>query len=108
MVNQLTIEEQVAQLTVEEKNKILKIGKSATIIGSVIIALMLLWFLGGICLMIAPPLGVELDYFKLGLGIIGGGVIGFAALIAMIIIIKVKYPFYSDKKLSHIKKLNNK
>ena len=108
MVDQLSIEEQVAQLTAEEKNKVLKIGKSATIIGSVIIALMLLWFLGGIYLMIAPPLGIELDFIKLGLGIIGGGVIGFVALIAMIIIIKVKYPFYSDKKLSYIKKLNKK
>ena len=108
MENQLSIEEQVTQLTAEEKYKVLKIGKAATIIGSVIIALMLLWVFVGIYLMIDPPLGVEMDYSKLGLGIIGGSVIGFGALIAMIIIIKVKYPFYSDKKFSYIKKLNKK
>ena len=106
MANKSSVEEQVAQLTEEEKDQILRAGKIATIIGSIIIALMVVWTFLGIYLIVNPPFGVEIDYIQMGLGIIGGGVIGMAALVVMAIIIKGKYPFYSDKKLSYIKKLN--
>ena len=108
MAHQLSIEEQVAQLTEEEKNKILKIGKVVSIIGIIIIALMILWCLMGCYLMMNLPLTAEINLVQMELGIIGGEVIGFAAIIAMLIFVKVKYPFYSDKKLIYIKKSNQK
>ena len=109
MANKLSIEEQAAQLTEEEKKKILKIGKSSTTIGAIILALMGLWGAFGTYLLYDPPLGVDMGYYtKMFLGIMAGEVIGFAAIVAVSIIVKVKYPFYSDKKYSYIKKLYKK
>ncbi len=101
----MSIEEQVAQLTEEQQDQILKIGKKSTVIGGVIIALMVLWILGGLLLLVATPVGVELGFTTIGLGIIVGAVVGFGAIIGMTLIIKRKYPYYSDKKLEYIKKM---
>ena len=108
MQNKVSIEEQVAQLTKEQQDKIVRIGKVSGIIGSIIIVLMLLWTVVGMYLVMDPPLTMDIDPIKIGIGIIVGSVIGFIALLSVILFVKIKYPFYSDAKLKYITKARKK
>jgi len=100
----LTIEDQVSQLTQEQQKKILKIHKVANIVASIIYTLVVIWIAFGMYLTFCPPITMDVDYTKIGLGIIGGGSIGVACVFAMLLFIKIKFPYYSEAKAKYIKR----
>lgn len=106
MANTLTIAEQVAQLTQEQQDKIIKVGKIAVILQ---LAGGIPWFivaLLGMCSMISPPLGLSVSgYDKLFLGLMLWLVIGALYIIGILVFVKVKYPYYSDAKWRYINKM---
>lgn len=96
-----SIEEQVAELTEEQKETILKVSKYGGIVMAVVtIPIVLLAFLG-LLIMITDPLmftdQATIGYFTFI-------VLGMTAILSILVFIKIKFPFYSDKKASYIKK----
>lgn len=108
MKEKISIEEQVAQLTPAQQDTILKIGKIASIIIILVDIPLMLSLLYGIYCMIDPPLFVEMDHMKMGLGIMIEGVIIAVLNFAGALFIKVQFPYYSDAKYTYIKKMRKK
>ncbi len=102
----MPIEEQVAQLTPEQQDKIVKIGKIGLVIELIV---GIPWFIIlalGAWVTINPPLGFDYsNYDRLHLGwnmLFFTGVICF---VGMLVFMKIKYPYYSDAKYRYIKKM---
>ena len=105
MKNKKSIEEQVAELTLEQQDKIIKVGKVATalqLVGGIpwfLLCLMGLWVI------INPPLSMSWsDYDKLYLGFLTLLVIGAVYVLGIFLFVKIKYPYYSDTKWRYIAK----
>ncbi len=106
MSQKMKIEDQVAELTLEQQDKIVKVGKIATalqLIGGIpwfIVAILGIWT------MISPPLGFDYnDYDKLFLGLIAWLIIGGLYVVGILVFVKIKYPYYSDAKCNYIIKI---
>jgi len=112
MKDKRTIQEQVSQMTEAQKDKIIKVGKVAQIIQLVggiplfILSLLAMWVL------ISPPLGFDImDYDSLFGGAVTIWVITAIYFAIIPIVVKIKYPEYSDKKWNYIhkeRKINKK
>ena len=104
MENEMTIEQQVAQLTPQQRDTIIKIDKTTTIITVIILSVWGLWLLLGAYLLINPPLGVQMDFGVYSAGVMVASLIAAACFFGTALFVKAKFPFYSDKKLAYIKK----
>ena len=97
-----SVEEQVAELTEEQKDTILKVDKYGTII---VLALtlpgLLLLCLGLFFMITEATLFTETAYK--GFQVLGGIILAIS--VAAIVFIKVKFPYYTDKKASYIRKI---
>ena len=105
MKREVSIEEQIAELTPEQQNKVLKAGKFA-IIGCALVGIP--WILGcilGLFVLIDPPLGFDhSNYNGLCIGYFMWAIIGFLLYMMVPIITKLVWPYYSDAKFRYIKK----
>ena len=101
MANRQSIEEQVAALTPEQRNKIPRIGKIATIAQLVVAIPLLVLELMGLIYMFTNPLDVTDAFFG---GFITGLVLAFLWVLGVVLFVKIKYPYYSDAKAKYIKK----
>jgi hypothetical protein len=106
MANKINVEEQVAQLSQEQQDKIYKVGIIALVlqlIGGIP------WFIGVVsCLytMIALPASFDLaNYDKLFIGFIVWLILGAAYVIGISVFVKIKFPYYSDAKWNYINKM---
>ena len=103
MKEKLSIEEQVRNLTPEEQDKVVKVGKIATalmLIGG--IPLMIICALGALTMM-DPPANLtydNMDKFMIGFYTALG--VGIAYIIGIFLFVKIKYPFYSDAKCRYL------
>lgn len=106
MANKISIEEQVAQLSQEEQDKIIKAGKIASALQLII---GIPWFIIavlGLITMINPPLRFDYnDYDKLYFGLMIWLFIGAALITGILVFVKVKFPYYSDAKWRYINKM---
>lgn len=94
-----TIEQQVSELTEEQKDTVLKVAKYGTIILlAVTLPGVLLMCLGMFFMITQPTLFSESAYK--GFQILGGIII-FISLV-IIAIIKIKFPYYNDKVANYI------
>ena len=100
-----TLQEQIAEMTEEQKDKIMKVGKVAQIIqlaGGIplfILSLLAAWVI------ISPPLGFDMmNYDKLFIGGATIWIVTAAYFVGVLLFVKVKYPEYSDKKWNYIHK----
>jgi len=97
------IEEQVAELTEEQKDNILKVDKYAMIIAACaslpIIAVLIIVLLGFVDKSARYRIG---DAYLIALAVIC--VLTFAVCIGAVLFIRSKYPYYSDNKSAYIKK----
>ncbi len=105
MANKVNIEEQVAQLSQEQQDKIIKVGKIATalqLIGGIpwiIVAALGVWA------MINPPLRFDYaNYDKVFIGLMTWIFIGAVYIIGILLFVKIRYPYYSDAKWRYINK----
>ena len=101
MSNKKSIEEQVAELTEKQKDTVVKVG----IWGSVILAVctipaLIFFVLGSITMITSPSLMTEEAF--IGWMILGALIMIF--VIAYMVILKVAFPYYSDKKCNYIQK----
>lgn len=101
MANRQSIEEQVAALTPEQRNKIPRIGKIATIAQLVVAIPLLVLELMGLIYMFTNPLDVTDAFFG---GFITVLVLAFLWVLGVVLFVKIKYPYYSDAKAKYIKK----
>lgn len=104
MKDQLSIEEQVAQLTEEQKDTILKvdlIGGLCVLLGVVPVVVLMLFNMLAI-------LDVSLPFE------IAGGMVAvnfvlmalcFVFVIGVLVFVKIKFPYYSGKKCDYIRKM---
>ena len=103
---QKTIEEQVNELTEKQKATIIKVGKVALTLQLIVaIPILLLCIIGLFC-MVNPPLGFDYsDTNKLFSGIMILLVIMAVWVIGLLAFVKIKWPYYSDKKWQYINKM---
>lgn len=105
MKDKKSIEQQVAELTQEQQDKLFKIGKTAfafQLIGGIpwLILLML-----GLWVIISPPIGFDYaDYNKLYIGFMTWAVIGVVYILGILAVVKIKCPYYSDERWKFINK----
>ena len=101
-----TIEEQVNELTEKQKDTVIKVGKIALTMQLVVtIPVMLLCIVGLIC-MASPPAGFDYsDTDKLANGIMILLAIMAVYDIGLLAFVKIKWPYYSDKKWHYINKM---
>ena len=108
MENQVpkTIEEQVNELTEQEKDTVIKVGKIALILQLIVaIPVILLCIIGLFC-MVNPPMGFDYsDTDKIFSGIITLLIIMAVWVIGLLAFVKIKWPYYSDKKWQYIHKM---
>ena len=105
-VDKKSIEEQVAELTQEQQDKILKVGKTAMIWQLVVGVPWFIFTILGFFTLTNPPIGFDYSNFdKLYLGYMTFLVIGAAYLVGVLVFVKIKYPFYSDAKWKYINKM---
>ena len=104
MMDKRSIEEQVAELTEQQKDTVLKVAKYGTIATLCIPAPFIIFSLLGLITMILDPLKFT-DEAMIGFYIVLA--IGVLIAIGINVFIKIKYPFYSDKKASYIRKNHN-
>lgn len=104
-----SIAEQVAALSQEKQDKIVKIGKRATLmqlsvgIPWLILSALGLWF------MINPPLSFDYnDYDRLYISLMIWIILGAVYILGIFIYILVKYPYYSDARWRYITKMRKK
>ncbi len=109
MAKQESVEEQVAALTQEQRDTIVKVGNKAVIL---LIAGMMLWlFIAalGFYAMVNPPSWLDYTaYDKLYVGMLTWMAIGAIYVVGIYLFVKIKYPYYSDAKCKYIKKLRKK
>ena len=96
-----TIEQQVAELSEEQKNTVLKVDKYGTIIVLALTLPGLLLLCLGLFFMITEATLFTEEAYK-GFQILGGIVLAIS--LAAIVFIKIKFPYYSDKAASYIRK----
>lgn len=109
MANKTTIEEQVAQLSQEQQDKIIKVGKVALIIELIVGIPWIIISLLGLWVIAKPPLGFDYDnYDSLYKGFYIWLAIGLVILIGIVAFVKIKYPYYSDAKWKYINKKRKK
>ncbi|MBR2620752.1 MAG: hypothetical protein IKC97_00055 [Clostridia bacterium] len=99
---QKKLEEEVAALTEEQKDTILKVAKYATIIEIPIMIIGLSIVFGGLFLMF-----INLDlFYEMGIYLPWQihNIIFANVMIGGFIFIKCKFPYYSDRKAAYIKK----
>ena len=103
---QKTIEEQVNELTEKQKDTIIKVGKIVPTLQLVVaIPLLVLCIIGMNC-MVNPPLGFDYsDTDKLFLGVITLWMIMGIWVIGLVVFVKIKWPYYSNKKWRYINKM---
>jgi len=101
MANQLSIAEQVAALTPEQRNKIPRIGKIAMIVQLVVAIPLLVLELFGLIYMLTNPLDVTDAFFG---GFLTVFALAFLWVVGVLLFVKIKYPYYSDAKAKYIKK----
>ncbi len=101
-----TIENQVNELTEKQKDTIIKVGKVAlTLQLIVVIPIILLCIIGLFC-MVNPPSGFDYsDTDKMFSGIMILLVIMAVWVIGLLAFVKIKWPYYSDKKWQYINKI---
>ena len=105
MANKTPIEEQVAQLTREQQDKIIKVGKIAVTLQLIGGIPWMIFLALGLWVMTNPPIGFDYgDYDKLYLGLMTWLVIGFLYIAGILLFVKIKYPYYSDAKWRYINK----
>ena len=100
-----TIEEQVNDLTEQQKDTIIKVGKIALVFQLVVAIPILLICIIGVFCMANPPAGSAFDADKLFSGIITLLVIMGVYVIGILVFVKIKWPYYSDKKWQYINKM---
>lgn len=103
MANKPDVAQEVAQLSQEQQDTIIKVGKRALFWQMIVAIPWLILMILGIFVLIDPPLDFDYnDYGKLYLGYLTLAVLGAAYLIGVLVFVKVKYPFYSDAKWRYI------
>ena len=103
---QKTIEEQVEELTEKQKDTIIKVGKIALALQLIVaIPILVLCIIGLFC-MVNPPMGFDYsDTDKMFTGIMILFVIMAVWVIGLLVFVKIKWPYYSDKKWQYINKM---
>ena len=96
-----TIEQQVAELTEEQKQTILKVDKYGMIILLVLTVPGLLFMMAGVFFLMTTASALHQDTYNWVL--IAGGVV-LAVSLSMFLFIRFRYPYYSDKKCSYLRK----
>ena len=102
MKDNKSIAEQVAELTEEQQNKLMKVGFWGTIIMCAVLIPLIVLVLLGLFIMISDPMKME-----------GAAYYGFLILCAItailaiggIFVIKSICPYYNDRKYVYIKKM---
>ena len=108
MENQITktVEEQVNELTEKQKDTIIKVGKIALALQLVVAIPVLVLCIGGLFCMVNPPMGFDYsDTDKMFSGIITLLVIMAVWVVGLLVFVKVKWTYYSDKKWQYINKM---
>lgn len=106
---QKTIEEQVNELTEQQKNTIIKVGKRALALQLIGAIPMLVLCIIGLYSMVNPPMGYDyMDSEKIFSGIMTLLVIMAVYVIGITVFVKVKWPYYSDKKWQYINKMRKR
>ncbi len=101
MAKKMKIEEQVAQLTQEQQDKIVRVGKVSRSLELGVGIPYIISLILGFLILVNLPLSFDSVFFH-GFQIwCGNGVVFFLGLL---IFIKVKYPYYSDAKWRYIVK----
>ncbi len=99
------IEEQVAELTQEQQDKIIKVGKIGVALQLIGGIPWLILSILGIFTLINPPLDFDYNnYDKLFIGLITLLILGMLYIFGILIFVKIKYPYYSDAKWKYINK----
>ena len=105
MKNKQSVEEQVTELTTAQQDKILKVGKISVIIQAIFLVPLLIYaicgllFIGSVASSMTSGLGLLYGSFSVGL------VLCYIPQLIVVIVVKVKYPFYSDAKYRYISKM---
>lgn len=102
MANNISMEEQVAQLTQEQQDKIIKVGKIA-------VALQLIGGIPWLIMVIAQFLRLINSYSYFDREAAMGAltiwlIIGCVYLVGIFAFVKIKYPYYSDARWKYINK----
>lgn len=108
MDNQIkkTVEEQVNELTEKQKDTIIKVGKIALALQLIVAIPVLVLCIIGLFCMVNPPMGFDYSNTdKIYSGIITLLVIMAVWVIGLLVFVKVKWPYYSDKKWQYINKM---
>ena len=104
-----TIEQQVNELTEQQKDTIIKVGKIALTLQLIVAIPILLFCIVGLFCMVNPPMGVDYsDTDKIFAGIVTLLVIMAVWVIGILVFVKVKWPYYSDKKWQYINKMRKR
>ena len=105
MNKQKTIEEQVNELTEKQKDTIIKVGKTALALQLIVVIPVLILCVIGLFCMVNPPLGIsysDIGKIRKGIEILLG--VMAVWVIGLLVFVKVKWPYYSDKKWQYINK----
>ena len=104
-----TIEQQVNELTEQQKDTIIKVGKIALILQLIVAIPILLFCIIGLFCMVNPPMGFDYsDTDKIFAGIVTLLVIMAVWVVGILVFVKVKWPYYSDKKWQYINKMRKR
>ena len=104
-----TIEQQVNELTEQQKDTIIKVGKIALILQLIVTIPILLFCIIGLFCMVNPPMGFDYsDTDKIFAGIVTLLVIVVVWVVGILVFVKVKWPYYSDKKWQYINKMRKR
>ncbi len=105
MANKESIAQQVAQLSQEQQDKILKVGRIALTLQLIVGIPWLIVALFGVWTLIDPPMEfVYYGYDKLYMRFMTWIAVGAVYLIGVVVFVKIKYPYYSDAKWKYINK----
>ncbi len=108
MATKKNIEEQVAELTKEQQDKVFKVGKASVILLLVGLVPWLIISVLGFWTMFAPPAGFDYDnYDILYIGMMIWLIVGAVCIAGVASFIKIKYPYYSGAKWNYICKSRN-
>ena len=106
MANKVPIEEQVAQLSQYQQDKIVRVGKIASVLQLVGGIPWLVFSVLGLWTLINPPLGFDYnDLDKVYKGLMIWLLIGAIYIVGISVFVKIKYPYYSDAKCRYIIKI---
>ena len=101
-----SIAEQVAALSQEKQDMIVKIGRRATILQLSVGIPWLILSAIGLWVMLKPPASFDYsDYDRLYIGLMIWIILGAIYILGIFIYILVKYPYYSDARWRYITKM---